>query len=123
MYTETLIFDAICARADNDTHGQTLTESKLSVQMAVRTAIRCQCATGCKRVLDQRTASLFSFGEDAQHGMTVICGTCSPRWIQFSRDLAGDKGIPTTVETWLGVERITPGPVLMAGEQLDLFNN
>ena len=115
--------DAIIAALGGDTHARDVAISKASITAAVQTAITCQCKTGCRRVLDVRTASLFSFGENASQGMIAICGACSPRWIAFSRDLSRDRGIDTTVETWLGVEHITQTAPVITGEQLDLFNN
>ena len=115
--------DAMMAALGGDTHARDVAIAKASITAAVQTAITCQCKTGCRRILDVRTASLFSFGEDASHGMIAICGSCSPRWIAFSRDLSRDRGIDTTVETWLGVQHITQSAPVITGEQLDLFNN
>ena len=117
------LFKAIVANQDGDTAECETQVSKMSITMAVQNAITCQCKTGCRRVMDARTASLFSFGEDAEHGMIAVCGSCSPRWIQFSQDLSEDKGIGSKVETWLGVQSIGPSTPASDDGQMDIFTN
>ena len=119
---ETIITGAMMGALDGTLNPPGVSLARIAVSNAVQRAISCQSPTKCGRVLDQSSAALFSFGEDAEHGAMVVCGKCMSKWEDFSRELSQDKDMVVTVETWRGASKITPGPVAIDGEQLDLLN-
>lgn len=109
---EEIVMDGVLAGQAGDAEGVSKQVARASVKMAVMRAMFCQGpvtrSSACGRILDQRSAALFSFGEKGEHGMLVVCGKCQARWEDFSTELSNSKGFPVLVETWRGARLITP---------------
>ena len=105
---ESIITSAMMGALDGTLNPPGVSLARIAVSNAVQRAISCQSPTKCGRVLDQSSAALFSFGEDAEHGQFVVCAGCQSKWEEFSRGLSQDKDMVVTVETWRGASKITP---------------
>ena len=69
---ESIITSAMMGALDGTLNPPGVSLARIAVSNAVQRAISCQSPTKCGRVLDQSSAALFSFGEDAEHGQFVV---------------------------------------------------